>query len=312
MISCVYVVFIVPCFLFALFVPGYGLVETVVEIVGGLIAKELAGLGDVGVGVLDVTLAVGTEDGFDVDTEGVAERVVDVDEILATAIGDVEGLAGGFGWRLASTKIGLNHVVDIGEVAALATVSVDGGALALQQLLDELGDDGGIGAVRVLATAEHVEITQAVGVETVVERVLLRPFLVATLGEGVRREKVAFNAFALGEMRLVAINGGTGGVNKLLHTTATGCLKHVERALDVVGAIEQRLLQRAGNTAPSGLVKNVVDSLATAKAGVVIFDIAFDKLVASIVKEHVDIGLLAGAQVVETTHAVAHGQKGFA
>lgn len=237
--------------------------------------------------------------------------MVDVDEVFAAAVGDVEGLAGGGMGGAAGTEVGLDDIVNIGEIAALATVAVDGGALVVQQLLDELGDDSGVGTVGVLTAAEDVEVAKAVGVEAVVHGVLLRPLLVATLGKGVGREEVAFHAFALGEVCLVAIDGAGGGIDKLLHAILTSGLEHIEGAGDVVGTVEEGHLDAAGNAAPGGLVEDVIDTLANFHTGVEILDVTLDELISWVVQKQVHIGLLAGGEVVEATDAITHFQDGL-
>ena len=237
--------------------------------------------------------------------------MVDVDEVFAAAVCDVEGLAGGGMGCAAGTEVGLDNIVNVSEVAALATVTVDGGTLVVQQLLDELGDDSGVGTVGVLTAAEDVEVTEAVGVEAVVHGVLLRPLLVAALGKGVRGEEVSFHAFALGEMCLVAIDGAGGGIDEFLHAVLTGGLEHVEGAGDVVGAVKEGHLDAAGNAAPGGLVEDVIDAFSGSDAGVEVFDVTLDELISWVVQKQVHIGLLACGEVVEATDAIPEVKDGL-
>ena len=157
--------------------------------------------------MLDVARTVWSEDRLNVNIQCLCERMVDVDEELAAAVSDVERLAVGLPRREARLEVCLNDVLDVGEVAALAAITVDGRLLALQQELDELGDDGRVGALRILTSPEDVEVAQADGRQAVVPRVLLRPFLIAALRQGIRREEVAFAPLRLRQVRLVAIDG---------------------------------------------------------------------------------------------------------
>ncbi len=107
--------------------------------------------------------------------------MVDVQQILPAAIGDVVCPPGSVGSGGAGLQVRLNDVLDIGEVAALPPVPVDGGALPLQQLPDELGDDGGIRPFGILPAPEYVKVPQTIGVKAIVLCVLLCPFLVRPL-----------------------------------------------------------------------------------------------------------------------------------
>lgn len=61
----------------------------------------------------------------------------------------------------------MDGIGDIGEVAAVAAITVDGGACSFDECLAEDGDDGGIGVVRVLIGTEDVEIAEADIVEAI-------------------------------------------------------------------------------------------------------------------------------------------------
>lgn len=126
--------------------------------------------------------------GFDVLAESTGEGMVDVDEVLTSAVCDVKGLAGSFVGSETGFEIGFDDILNVGEVTALTAVTVDGGTLVIQQLFDELWNNGGIGSVGVLTAPENVKVPETVGVDTIVAAVLLGPFLITTLGEGVGRE----------------------------------------------------------------------------------------------------------------------------
>lgn len=82
----------------------------------------------------------------------------------ALGAGDVDDLAGeGFGGA-GGEEVGMDDVVDVGEVAGLLAVAVDEGGFAGGDGFGEGGDDGGVGGVGVLARAEDVEVTEGDGV----------------------------------------------------------------------------------------------------------------------------------------------------
>ena len=62
-----------------------------------------------------------------------------------------------------SQLVDLNDIVNIGEIARMATVTVNHRSLATQHLADEFRDHRSIGALGVLPAAEYIEIAQADG-----------------------------------------------------------------------------------------------------------------------------------------------------
>lgn len=89
-----------------------------------VITQHFSGLGDVGVGVLDVPGAVRSVDGLAVDVQRPAQTLIDVDQIFPATIGDVEGLTGYGAVCQTGAEIRLNDVVDIREVPRLPAVAV--------------------------------------------------------------------------------------------------------------------------------------------------------------------------------------------
>ena len=69
--------------------------------------------------------------------------------------------------------------------------------------------------------------------------------------------------------------------------------QHIQCTLDVVGAVEQRHLNAAGYGAPRRLIKDIIHALTGFHTGVQILDIALDEFIIRIIKEHIDIRLLA-------------------
>jgi len=261
--------------------------------------------------VLDIAGAVGTELGLYIKTEGLSETIIDIYKVLSASVGDIEGFAGCLMGGEACLEVGFDDVLDIGEVAALLAITIDAALLTADEQLDELGDDGSVGSVGVLSATEDIKITETVGVETIVTCVLLGPLLVGALGDGVGREEVALTTFCLGEVGFIAIDGAAAGIDELLDSVLTGCLQHIEGALDIVERIEQGHLDAARHRAPCCLIEDIVNAFAGLHAGVEVFDIALDELIVGVVKEHIDVLLLAGREVVKATHFITEVQDGL-
>lgn len=293
-------------------IPLDGSSDAALEAPLGGVAEKTFGLADVGIGVLDITGTVGAELGFYIKTEGFGKAIIDIDEVLPASVGDIEGFAGCLMGCEACLEVGFDDVLDIGEVAALLAIAIYAALLAADEQLDELGDDGSVGSVGVLTATEDIEIAEAIGVETIVTGVLLGPLLVGALGDGIGREEVALATFCLGEVGLIAIDRTAAGIDEFLDSILTGCLKHVEGSLDVVERIEQGHLNAARHTAPCCLIEDIVNAFAGFHAGVEVFDVALDKLIVGIVEEHIDVLLLASAEVIEATHLVAKVQDSLA
>lgn len=276
-----------------------------------VVAEETLGLGDIGIGVLDVAGAVGTELGLYIKTEGLGEAIIYIYKVLPASIGDIEGFAGCLMGCEACLEVGLDDILDISEVAALLAIAIDATLLTADEQLDELGDDGCVGSVGILTATEDIEISQAIGVEAIVTCVLLGPLLIGALGDGIGREKVTLLTFGLGEVGLIAIDGTGGGIDEFLDSVLTGCLQHVEGSLDIVERIEQGHLDAARHRAPCCLIEDIVNAFAGLHAGVKVFDVALDKLIFGVAKEHIDVLLLASAEVIEATHFIAEVEDGL-
>ena len=121
----------------------------------------------------------------------------------------------------------------------------------------------------------------------------LCPFLVAALCKSIRRKKITLSALSLRQIRFVAVYGRRRCIYKLFNTALSCRFEHIERSLNIVFAIKQRHFKASRNASPSSLIENIVHALACLHAGVKVFNIAFDKLVIRIIKEHINIFLLA-------------------
>ena len=141
--------------------------------------------------------------------------------------------------------------------------------------------------------------------------VLLRPLFIGALGDSVGGEEVALATFCLWEVGLITIDGAAAGIDELLDAILACCLQHVEGALDIVEGIEEGHLDGAGDRAPGCLVQYVIDSIAGLHAGVEVFDITLNKLIFGVVEEHIDVLLLASAEVIEATHFITEVENGL-
>lgn len=124
--------------------------------------------------MFNISLAVGAEDRLDVLAQRLCQRVVDIDEILSTAVGNIVSLSRRFMRSETRLQVCLNDIFNIGEVSALPAVAVDGGPLVVYQLLDEFRDDRRVRAVRILPPAEHIEVSQSVGIQPIVHAISSR------------------------------------------------------------------------------------------------------------------------------------------
>ncbi len=166
------------------------------------------------------------------------ERIAQCKEKLiergAVANGDVVDLVACF-WagRCGSQQVGLHSVGHIAKVPAGFPVTVDVDGLALEQCGRPFGDDGGIGAVGVLAGAKHIEVAQANRVKAVAAGKHAGIQLVHVFGHGVGAERVANVFFHLGQRGVVAIGAAAGSVGEAFDLGVAGGHQHVQKAGDV-------------------------------------------------------------------------------
>src|SRR2546430_17399457 len=112
---------------------------------------------------------------------------------------DVEYLTGHAGRRRAGgEQVRVYHVRDIHEIAGLAPIAVDRGRLTRERRGDEPRHHGGVLRLRVLTRAEHVEIAEHHGLETVrgVEGETVA--LARELGGRIRSERIRDMVLAVG------------------------------------------------------------------------------------------------------------------
>lgn len=149
--------------------------------------------------------------------------------------------------RGRSQQVCLHGVGHKAEVAAGFAVAVDVDGLAFKQCGRPFGDDGGIGAIGVLAGAEHVEVAQADGVKAVAAGKHVGIQLVDVFGDGVGAQGFANVVFDLGQRGVVAVGAAAGGVGEALHLGVACGYQHVEETGDVGVVGGDGVCQAAGD-----------------------------------------------------------------
>lgn len=112
-------------------VPVDGFFEAVPEGDDGGVADEGLGFGDVGQGVFDVAGARGCVAWGDGVAGHVVNQLNDGIDGDFVAAGDVDHFAAGFRGA-GGQQVGVDDVVDVGKVAALLAVAIDGRGLAAE------------------------------------------------------------------------------------------------------------------------------------------------------------------------------------
>lgn len=126
--------------------------------------------------------------------------------------------------------------------------------------LEEAGDDGGVGAVGVLAAAEDVKVAEADGIDVVEVVEEGGVLFVDGLGEGVGGEGAAGLIFACWEGGVVAVDGGAGGIDEAADVCGGGGGEEVHEAadIDVVGG--GGVFDGGGDGGEGGVVGDVIDA----------------------------------------------------
>ena len=144
------------------------------DALGGRVAQVRGGLADIGQAMAHVggaKVAVGGLRALQVRI--VRQQIfvqlgVQLVERGAVAHGYVVNLVHGFCvLRGGGQQVGLHHVGNKAEVTAGFAVAIDVNGLALDHAGDPFGDDGCVGAVRVLAWTKDVEVAQAHALQAV-------------------------------------------------------------------------------------------------------------------------------------------------
>jgi len=222
-------------------VPRHGLPYSFADSVSGCIAEFAGSFADIrlgvayvsgskvsvlrGFGVVDTILLQCISDGAEQLVEGGAVPYCHVVYLVA-------GFRVGGGCR---QQVDLHGVVDVAEVAAGFAVAVDKHVFAFDHRRCPFGDHGGVGAFRVLAFAEYVEVAQADGGEAVGFGEYIGVEFVDVFGDGIGRQGFADHVFHLGQAGVVAVGGAAGGIDKAFDLGIAGGHQHVEKAVDIGG-----------------------------------------------------------------------------
>ena len=142
-------------------------------------------------------------------------------------------------------------------------------------------------------------------------RVLARPLLVAALCQRVWGKGRPFAALDLRQALVVSVDRRAGCVHHPRNSASSRSLEDIQRAPDVVFAVSKRVLEGTADAAPGGLVKNAGDAGAGRLAGRQIPDVAFDKLVAAVAQQEIDICPAARRKVVKATDTASLRTQGM-
>lgn len=152
----------------------------------------------------------------------------------------------------------MHGILDKAEVTAGFAITVNEHVVALDHGGGPFGNDGGIGTIRVLPFAEHVEVAQANGGKAVAARKHIGIQLVHVFGHGIGGQWLADQVFHLGQAGVITVSGAAGGVNKALYLRITGGHQHVEKAVDIGAIGGDGIGQGARHRAQCGLVQHVI------------------------------------------------------
>ena len=289
---------------------------------GGRIAQVAGGFADVGQGVAHVAGAeVGVVGLFVVAHVLVGELLADQVEQLVKAGAGVAGhvvdlvlvFVGGGGGE----QVGLHGVVNEAEVTAGFAVAVDAHGVAFDHRRGPFWDHGGVGAVGVLAGAEHIEVAQADGLEPEGAGKHVGVEFVDVFGDRIGRQRVADGLFDFGQARVVAIGGAGGGVGEAAHRFVLGGHQHIQEAIDVGLVGGNWVLNGARHGAQCGLVKNVICPLYGFAAVIQVADVAFHEaesgplLLGDQGLDFVQVVLVAGGEVVQAHYCLVQFEQGF-
>lgn len=249
-------------------------------------------------------------DGGVVGGEVIAEHGEELIEVYSFAAGDVIDAIDGLGFvGKGGQLVGLDDVVDVGEVPGEAAVAIDDGAFVAHEFHHEEGNDGSVGAVGILSAAKDVEVTQADGLGAIEIAKVRSVEFVDVLGDGIGREGLANLIFDLGQAGAVAIGGAAGRIDKALDTGFLGRPEHVHKAGDVHIGGGHGVGDGTRDRAQRGLMQHVVDAIRRAAAGVAVAYIAHHEPEGGIPHEGQQILHLARGEVVQHQHLVVLCQQ---
>ena len=205
--------------------------------------------------------------------------------------------------RVGREQVRRDDVLDVGEVARLLAVAVDGDGPALGDRADEPRHDRRILRGRVLAAPEDVEVPQRDGLDPVHPREADAEPLRSELGDGVGGDRVRRLRLDAWERSAVAVDGRRRRGHDAPDPLVPGSEQHVERALDVDRGRRQRVLHRARHGAQRALVEDDLDAADGRVHALVRAEVALDHL--DVPPELCEVRPAAGREVVQHADVVA-------
>ena len=173
-------------------VPRHGQRQPLADALGGRVAQAGGGFADVGQAVAHIGGAKVAVHGLGILQVQVAWQQIAPQPGIqfvqrgAVAHGHVVNLVDGRGvGRGGGQQVGLHHVGNKAEIAAGFAVAIDVNGLALDHAGNPLGDDGCVGAIRVLAWTKDIEVAQADALHAVGFAEHVGVQLVHVFGDGV-------------------------------------------------------------------------------------------------------------------------------
>lgn len=237
--------------------------------------------------------------------QGCIFAIGDVEHLVGVAFGGKQVLCGGGEGFL----VGLDDVVDVGEVAGVFAPSVDNRRFQVHQFTHPQRDDRGIGSRRILSASEDIEIAEPDTLNAIDSGKYVGIELIYIFGDGIGGEGLADGFLHFGQCFRITVGRGAGSVHEPFNAGLSGGGEHIHEAshVNVVGG--HRVLYGAGHTAQGGLVQDIaaaVHGLATV-AGVT--DIAFDQGEARVMQRFRKVFPLAGGEIIESVDFISPGEE---
>ena len=248
-----------------------------------------------------VARSLGQELLLDRPLEDASDHLREVVDRLGAAARDVQDLAVHPVGR-GGEQVRGDDVADVREVARLLAVAVDGDGLPGGDRADELGDDGRVLRVRVLAGAEDVEVAERHRLERVDAAEADAVALGGELRDAVRRDRIGVRGLHARELARVAVDRGGRREDDAADALVARRQQDVQRPLDVDGARRQRVLDGAGDGRKRAEVEDELDAAGRVVHALVAPQLALDDLD---VVEPDEVAAVAGREVVEHAHLVA-------
>ena len=164
--------------------------------------------------------------------------------------------------RSAASRLASTASADVGEVAALLAVAVDQRRSPLEAGLEEARDDRGVGPVRVLPRAVHIEVAQADRLEA--RSAVERPWPPARrrLAGRIRATAVGLPRPRAWESSRCRRRRSRRRRRSLADAGLSGAVEDLHRPDDVDSAGRRRIFERARHRAEGRLMEDEIDTFA--------------------------------------------------